>query len=249
MSKVLEETGCPVLSSDLYDRGYGEVGLDFLTSTRYADNIVTNPPFNCAEGFVAGGVKHMRGKFALLLRLAFLEGANRARTIFSECPPSRVWVFSERITFYPTGVTTTGTGTTPTVACSEWSRAAVDAALFALRAAQYGAPYAPCAVPDAVPCAVHVAPDVFVCRSAGLLSCWSAAAGPQHLMVLGLSVLPPNSTRPAPKTKRPFDARSFGSHSVQSRPILPIDCCNRGSRDHPSEVLTAPLHSASLLGS
>ena len=112
MSKVLEETGCPVLSSDLYDRGYGEVGLDFLTSTRYADNIVTNPPFNCAEGFVAGGVKHMRGKFALLLRLAFLEGANRARTIFSECPPSRVWVFSERITFYPTGVTAKGTGTT-----------------------------------------------------------------------------------------------------------------------------------------
>ena len=52
MSKVLEETGCAVLSSDLYDRGHGEVGLDFLTSTRYADNIVTNPPYNCAEGFV-----------------------------------------------------------------------------------------------------------------------------------------------------------------------------------------------------
>ena len=52
MSKVLEETGCAVLSSDLYDRGYGEVGLDFLTSTRYADNIVTNPPYNCAEGLV-----------------------------------------------------------------------------------------------------------------------------------------------------------------------------------------------------
>ena len=47
MSKVLKETGCAVLSSDLYDRGYGEVALDFLTSTRYADNIVTNPPFNC----------------------------------------------------------------------------------------------------------------------------------------------------------------------------------------------------------
>jgi hypothetical protein len=105
MSKVLEETGCAVLSSDLYDRGYGEVGLDFLTSTRYADNIVTNPPFNCAEGFVASGVKHARRKFALLLRLAFLEGGNRARTIFSKCPPSRVWVFSERITFYPTGAT------------------------------------------------------------------------------------------------------------------------------------------------
>ena len=87
MSKVLEETGCTVLSSDLHDRGYGEIGLDFLTSTRYADNIVSNPPFNSAEGFVARGVKHARKKLALLLRLAFLEGANRARTIFSECPP------------------------------------------------------------------------------------------------------------------------------------------------------------------
>ena len=87
MSKVLEETGCTVLSSDLHDRGYGEIGLDFLTSTRYADNIVSNPPFNSAEGFVARGVKHTRKKLALLLRLAFLEGANRARTIFSECPP------------------------------------------------------------------------------------------------------------------------------------------------------------------
>jgi phosphatidylethanolamine-binding protein (PEBP) family uncharacterized protein len=57
-------------------------------------------------------VKHARRKFALLLRLAFLEGGNRARTIFSQCPPSRVWVFSERITFYPTGVTVKGTGTT-----------------------------------------------------------------------------------------------------------------------------------------
>jgi hypothetical protein len=110
--ECLEKTGCPVLSSDLYDRGYGEVGVDFLTSSRYANNIVTNPPFNCAEGFVVGGVKHARKKFALLLRLAFLEGAHRARTIFSECPPSRVWVFSERITFYPAGVTAKGTGTT-----------------------------------------------------------------------------------------------------------------------------------------
>lgn len=112
MSHVLEETNCPVPSSDLYNRGYGDVGIDFLTVTRQADNIITNPPYNSAEGFVANGVKLARRKFALLLRLAFLEGAKRARTIFTECPPSRVWVFSERITFYPVGVEVKGTGTT-----------------------------------------------------------------------------------------------------------------------------------------
>lgn len=112
MSRVLEETGQPVFSSDLYPRGYGEPGVDFLTTTRSADNIVSNPPYNCAEGFVANGIKHARRKFALLLRLAFLEGANRARTIFTACPPSRVWVFSERITFYPAGAERKGSGTT-----------------------------------------------------------------------------------------------------------------------------------------
>jgi len=112
MSRVLEETGQPVFSSDLYDRGYGEAGHDFLKASRSADNIVTNPPYNSAEGFVATGVRLARRKFALLLRLAFLEGANRANTIFSQTPPSRVWVFSERITFYPRGVQPKGSGTT-----------------------------------------------------------------------------------------------------------------------------------------
>jgi len=112
MSRVLEETARPVFSSDLYERGYGEGGLDFLAAARKADNIVTNPPYNSAEGFVARGVECASRKFALLLRLAFLEGANRANTIFAKSPPSRVWVFSERITFYPTGVERKGSGTT-----------------------------------------------------------------------------------------------------------------------------------------
>lgn len=112
MSRVLEQTGQPVYSSDLYDRGYGEAGLDFLAAKKSFSNVVTNPPYNSAEGFVANGVKLAKKKFALLLRLAFLEGANRANTIFSSTPPSRVWVFSERITFYPAGVDPKGSGTT-----------------------------------------------------------------------------------------------------------------------------------------
>ncbi|MGV7216856.1 hypothetical protein [Bradyrhizobium sp. UFLA05-112] len=112
MSRVLEQTGQPVRSSDLYDRGYGEAGVDFLRAEQTTDNIITNPPYNCAEGFVASGVKLAKRKLALLLRLAFLEGANRANTIFSRVPPARVWVFSERITFYPSGVEPKGGGTT-----------------------------------------------------------------------------------------------------------------------------------------
>lgn len=112
MSNVLTTTGREIISSDLYERGFGEVGIDFLNNKRTAPNIITNPPYNSAEGFVACGVAKARKKFALLLRLAFLEGANRANTIFAYSPPSRVWVFSERITFYPVGAEVKGTGTT-----------------------------------------------------------------------------------------------------------------------------------------
>jgi hypothetical protein len=112
MAEVLKKTGCPVIATDLFDRGYGEAEVNFLQSARIVDNIVTNPPYNAAEGFVQAGAAQSRRKMALLLRLAFLEGGNRQRTIFTDIPPARVWVFSERITFYPAGAVRQGSGTT-----------------------------------------------------------------------------------------------------------------------------------------
>jgi hypothetical protein len=112
MSAVLQTTGNDVYSSDLYNRGYGDSGLDFLKSSRTADNIVTNPPFNSAEDFVLQAGKLARKKYAFLLRLAFLEGGSRQKRIFNITPPSRVWVFSERITFYPRDAEVKGSGTT-----------------------------------------------------------------------------------------------------------------------------------------
>jgi hypothetical protein len=112
MSRVLSLGGSVTRNTDLFDRGFGEGGIDFVQETREFANIVTNPPYNSAEGFVKTGTKLAQKKFALLLRLAFLEGANRAQTIFKDTPPSRVWVFSERITFYPAGKIAQGSGTT-----------------------------------------------------------------------------------------------------------------------------------------
>lgn len=112
MSEVMKTYGSSVESSDLYDRGYGAAGIDFLAATERVDNIVTNPPYNAAEGFVHKGLELACNKFALLLRLAFLEGGNRQKTIFTIAPPSRVWVFSERITFYPANAERKGSGTT-----------------------------------------------------------------------------------------------------------------------------------------
>src|SRR5580692_8771905 len=44
MSEVLGSQGNRVASSDLFKRGFGEAGVDFLTADRRAANIVTNPP-------------------------------------------------------------------------------------------------------------------------------------------------------------------------------------------------------------
>lgn len=141
MSKVLEKTGQNIKSSDLYDRGFGDSGIDFLTSKSKVSNIITNPPYNCAEGFVKSGVQNAEKKFALLLRLAFLEGANRARTIFSDNPPSRVWVFSERITFYPSGAVVKGSGTTA-YAWFVWDKDAIAGTELRWFAPGYRAKYA-----------------------------------------------------------------------------------------------------------
>ncbi len=112
MARVLASQGNEVFSSDLYDRGFGMGGIDFLRSDRVFANIVTNPPYNSAEGFVSAGLRQCNRKLALLLRLAFLEGGNRYRTIFSQVPPARIWAFSERITFYMAGAERKGSGTT-----------------------------------------------------------------------------------------------------------------------------------------
>ncbi|WP_149468998.1 hypothetical protein [Roseomonas genomospecies 6] len=112
MSQALEQHGHNVFSSDKFDRGFGTPGIDFLTENRVSDNIITNPPYNLAGEFVLHGLRKCRYKLALLLRLAFLEGNERFRRIFDPTPPSRVWVFSERITFYPKNAERKGSGTT-----------------------------------------------------------------------------------------------------------------------------------------
>jgi hypothetical protein len=89
-----------VYSSDLYDRGYGETGVDFLTARRVPEgvrHVVTNPPFNLIDEFAKHAISlKPEGKICLFGRLAWLEGARRRRDIFDVTPPSRVWVFSTR---------------------------------------------------------------------------------------------------------------------------------------------------------
>ncbi len=76
MARVLEEAGYKVRATDLYGRGYGEAGVDFLKSVRKVDNIVTNPPYNVAEAFVAQGL-NSRGTSS---RCCCASPSSKART-------------------------------------------------------------------------------------------------------------------------------------------------------------------------
>lgn len=97
ITRVLEEAGYEVHSSDLIDRGFGDVGVDFLRQFRSrAPNIVTNPPFKLAMPFVNASLQHASGKVAMFLRLAFLEGQRRGPW-FQRTPLKRVWVMSSRV--------------------------------------------------------------------------------------------------------------------------------------------------------
>lgn len=97
MSRVLEDAGYDVISTDLIDRGYGEGGRDFLMEwSPVAPNIVTNPPFRWAIEFTDRALQLTTGKVALFLRLAFLEGVERGKW-FPQTPLARVWIMSRRV--------------------------------------------------------------------------------------------------------------------------------------------------------
>ena len=107
ISKVLEEKGYDVLSTDLNDYGFGNPGIDFLNDNSIfgnplvtQDNIITNPPFNLALEFVLQSKKYARFKIAMFLKTAFLEGSKRYEMFQdTEFPLKTVYQFSRRVNF------------------------------------------------------------------------------------------------------------------------------------------------------
>ena len=103
ISKVLIKNGYDVESSDLVDRGYGKSNIDFLMEYQTRDNIITNPPYGrLLMQFVRQTQKIADKKIAMLLKLTFLEGQER-KEFFKEYPPTKVHVFSKRLSLMKNG--------------------------------------------------------------------------------------------------------------------------------------------------
>lgn len=106
LSKVLEERGYNVFSTDLVDRGFGIGGRDFLAETGiFNGDIITNPPYRYAKEFVEKALEIVPpgNKVALFLKLTFLEGQGR-RSLFRDRPPQTVYVSSARLRCGKNGV-------------------------------------------------------------------------------------------------------------------------------------------------
>ena len=84
-------------SFDLIDRGFGNVGFDFLTTEYNAayNTVITNPPFKLFKEFVEKGLKVAKKHVIMFGKLQALEGADRA-TYFEKTPLKYVYVFKKR---------------------------------------------------------------------------------------------------------------------------------------------------------
>jgi len=83
ISKVLMAFGYPTISTNINDRGYGETGVNFLTTRKRRANVLfTNPPFDAPTGSAADFLKQAGqlniGVVVMLLKSTYMH-AGKAR--------------------------------------------------------------------------------------------------------------------------------------------------------------------------
>ena len=105
LSKRLIEKGRTVFSSDLADRGYGHVRMDFLQEKAYPNIcdgdccILTNPPYKYATEFIEHSLDVLpKGCPAIfLLKTTALEGKGRYERLFKKGYLHNVFQFTDRL--------------------------------------------------------------------------------------------------------------------------------------------------------
>lgn len=117
MSEVIKTFGFNVHSTDLIDRGYGQVEDFFAHKTTDRNKaIITNPPFNLAADFIRHALEVIQTPYlALLLKSTFWH-AKRRYELFQTHTPSVIYPMTWRPDFMKRGA--------PTMDCSwvVWDR-------------------------------------------------------------------------------------------------------------------------------
>lgn len=99
MAEVIKQSGREVKAYDIIDRGYGEVGdffeVDF-EKNKY--DIITNPPYyEALPKLIKRCIEIAKDKVAIIMPLRYLSGKTRFSNLYKNLPPSRVYVYQERI--------------------------------------------------------------------------------------------------------------------------------------------------------
>lgn len=103
IAKVLEDKWYIVVWMDIRDDEsvYGIRWKDFFKKTiPFVWDIISNPPYFCAKEFIEKAIEIWDGKIAMLLKLSFLESADRYE-FFQNTPLRTVYVFCKRVNMYP----------------------------------------------------------------------------------------------------------------------------------------------------
>jgi len=103
MARPLREHFSKVWASDIHDYGWSGMDerADFLLTGNTApfpiDWAFFNPPFMLAQEFIEKALGFVRVGCAALVRTSFVEGQDRYKQLFRDCPPTMMFQFSERL--------------------------------------------------------------------------------------------------------------------------------------------------------
>lgn len=100
MSRPLSEYFGSVVSSDLVDRGFGQVQDYLLGFEGKSDWVITNPPFSFGKEFILKSFDVASQGVAMLVRTSFLESEERHLQLFDKIPPSFVVQYVERVPMF-----------------------------------------------------------------------------------------------------------------------------------------------------
>lgn len=102
LAKELKRLGYNVTrETDLFDRGYGDVGIDFLKCNDvFEGNLITNPPYSMINDWIVKSIELASNKSYIFCRIQTIETINRYKRIFRDDPPVLICPFVKRINCY-----------------------------------------------------------------------------------------------------------------------------------------------------
>lgn len=110
LSEELKRLGYNVTKeTDLYDRGYGESGVDFFKCNEvFKGNTLTNPPYNRINDWIVHSLEVTENKVYIFAKIQTIETIKRYKRIFRDNPPVWICPSVKRIYCYNEGITIKG---------------------------------------------------------------------------------------------------------------------------------------------